>query len=247
MNTKLKALIIGFGIIMSLLVSGCVEKPSQNGNSVNTSSSATPFFPTQKNYTELSMLALLEGKLLLEDGCLRVDDNYNSYLPVWPYGFSLNTDGDVVTEVIDATGHPVARVGDKIKLGGGEIPHEYIVQYSAELPSDRCSGPYWIVGEVIPNKLDYTQEELKDLYLKHNITENDIKFARGELPNFLEGKTMKGNISEMHAIEEEARKQYIEKYGVDPGNPKLDEVHGILIPVEEVKRLVKIGRLIPSE
>ena len=122
----------------------------------------------------------------------------------------------------------------------------------------------------IPNKLEYTQEELIDLYLKYNITENDIKFAKGELPNFLEGTKLGGNtrvivtgeppegfkekvdydiidINESHAIEEDARKRYIEKYGVDPANPKVDEVYGILLPVEEVKRLVKIISLIPSE
>jgi hypothetical protein len=99
----------------------------------------------------------------------------------------------------------------------------------------------------IPNKLDYTQEELKDLYLKYNITENDIKFARGELPHFLEGTMLGGNTTtggistnESLVIEEDARKRYIEKYGVDPANPKVDEVYGILLPVEEVKRLVKI-------
>ena len=107
---------------------------------------------------------------------------------------------------------------------------------------------------VIPNKLKYTQEELKDLYLRYNITENDIKFARGELPHFLEGTILYGNTNivvisanESHAIEEAARKRYIEKYGVDPANPKVDEVYGILLPVEEVKRLVKIRSLIPSE
>jgi hypothetical protein len=106
----------------------------------------------------------------------------------------------------------------------------------------------------IPNKLDYTQEELKDLYLKYNITENDIKFARGELPHYLEGTILGGNTqtggistNESLAIEEDARKRYIEKYGVDPANPKVDEVYGILLPVEEVKRLVKIRSLIPSE
>ncbi|MDW7727715.1 MAG: hypothetical protein SCH70_11515 [Candidatus Methanoperedens sp.] len=90
--------------------------------------------------------------------------------------------------------------------------------------------------------------------MKYNITENDIKFARGELPHFIEGtildgNTMTGGIStnESLAIEEEARKRYIEKYGVDPANPKVDEVYGILLPVEEVKRLVKIGRLVPWE
>lgn len=100
---------------------------------------------------------------------------------------------------------------------------------------------------VIPNKLEYTEEELRDLYLKYNITENDIKFAKGELPNFLEGTTLGGNTSELISIEEDARKRYIEKYGVDPANPKVDEVYGILLPVEEVKRLVVIRSLIPSE
>ena len=105
---------------------------------------------------------------------------------------------------------------------------------------------------VIPNKLDYTQEELRNLYLKYNITENDIKFAKGELPNFREGTVLYGNTRVIvtntgEAIEEDARKRYIEKYGVDPANPKVDEVYGILLPVEEVKRLVKIRSLIPSE
>ncbi|MCZ7400217.1 MAG: hypothetical protein O8C62_11195 [Candidatus Methanoperedens sp.] len=106
----------------------------------------------------------------------------------------------------------------------------------------------------IPNKLDYTQEELKDQYLKYNITENDIKFARGELPHYLEGTVLDGNTTtggistnESLTIEEDARKLYIEKYGVDPANPKVDEVYGILLPVEEVKRLIKIRSLIPSE
>ncbi|MDW7728146.1 MAG: hypothetical protein SCH70_13785 [Candidatus Methanoperedens sp.] len=106
----------------------------------------------------------------------------------------------------------------------------------------------------IPNKLEYTQEELRDLYLRYNITENDIKFAKGELPNFLEGTVLDGTTTtrgissnESQAIEEEARKRYIEKYGVDPANPKLDEIGGILIPVGEARRLVIIGRLIPWE
>ncbi len=145
MNPKLKVLIIGFGIIMLILVSGCVEKPSQDGISI-TSLSTAPFFPTQKNYTEHTMLALLEGKLVLEDGCLRADN----YLLVWPYGFSISADGKVI-QIVDNTGKPIARVGDKIKLsgGGGEMPREIIANYSKELPSDRCSGPYWIVGQVI--------------------------------------------------------------------------------------------------
>ncbi len=33
---------------------------------------------------------------------------------------------------------------------------------------------------------DFTEKELHVLYAKYNITENDIKFARGELPHFLD-------------------------------------------------------------
>lgn len=127
---------------MSILISGCVEKTQQNDKSVNTSTS-TPFFPVQKDPNPASqMTALLKGELVLLNGCLRVDN----YLLVWPHGFSTSTD-DKVIRIIDNTGKPIARVGDKVKLGGGggEMPDELIAQYSAELPSNRCSGPYWIV------------------------------------------------------------------------------------------------------
>jgi len=140
MNLRLKVLMIG--IIMSILISGCVEKTQQNDKSVNTSTS-TPFFPVQKDPNSASqMTALLKGELILVNGCLRVDN----YLLVWPHGFSISTDGEVI-QIIDNTGKPIARVGDKIKLGGGggEMPREIVAKYSAELPSDRCPGPYWII------------------------------------------------------------------------------------------------------
>ncbi|WP_440955178.1 hypothetical protein ACSAZK_16870 [Methanosarcina sp. Mfa9] len=112
--------------------------------------------------------------------------------------------------------------------------------------------------------VSYTDAELQELYEKYNITENDIKFARGELPHYLEGTVFHGNFSvlvtetgeppegskegvdydvvmseqEMSNIMEEARADYIEKYGVDPANPKLDEVKGYLIPTQEAGKLV---------
>jgi len=141
MNLKLKVLMIG--IIISILTSGCIEGPQQIDKSVNTSTS-TPFFPQQKENITIYMDAELVGELVLERGCLRVDDD----LLVWPHGFAVSTENRV-TQIIDNNGQPIIRVGDKIKLGGGEMPSEHIAQYSADLPSDRCSGPYWIVGEVL--------------------------------------------------------------------------------------------------
>lgn len=120
----------------------------------NVSVSSVPFFPTAKEPATLYMQALLSDKpevLELVGGCLRVNNGYDNYLLVWPYGFSLYTEGDLI-QVIDDTGQSVVRVGDKIKVGGGECAgctNKDIAKFSAELPSDRCSGPYWIVAEVI--------------------------------------------------------------------------------------------------
>ncbi len=112
--------------------------------------------------------------------------------------------------------------------------------------------------------MSYTDAELQDLYEKYNITENDLKFARGELPHYLEDTVFQNNSSvlvtetgeppegskegadydvvlseqEMSKIMEDARAAYIEKYGVDPANPKLDEVKGYLIPTQEAGKLV---------
>ena len=71
--------------------------------------------------------------------------------PAKSYMQALLSDQIGIIQIIDDKGQPLMRVGDKIKLGGGggEMSGEIIAKYSADLPSDRCSGPYFIVGEVI--------------------------------------------------------------------------------------------------
>lgn len=124
-----------------LLVTACNDSPV-------TTLSPTPFFPQQRDARPDTMSALLVGELVLVDGCLRVNDSDgNNYLLVWPRGFSLRTKGNVI-QVVDSAGQPVARVGDKLKVSGGEAPAEHIAKYSAQLPSG-CPGPYWIVGSEI--------------------------------------------------------------------------------------------------
>ncbi|CEG13800.1 hypothetical protein MSIBF_A510005 [groundwater metagenome] len=75
----------------------------------------------------------------------------SKYLIIWPYGFSLKTNKEGAIQVIDDAGQPVVHVGDKIGFGGGECAGctgEDIAKISAQLPNDRCPGPYWIVGEI---------------------------------------------------------------------------------------------------
>ena len=137
--------------IMEYNTDGVIRSNDLNDKPINTSSS-TPFFPVANKPSESVMTALLKGELTLENGCLRVNNNYNNYLLVWPYGFSLSTDKDGVIQVFDDAGRAVVRVGDRVRFGGGadETPDGDVAKYySAQLPSDRCSGPYWIVGEVI--------------------------------------------------------------------------------------------------
>lgn len=130
-----------------------------------------------------------------------------------------------------------------------------------------------ISGQLTKKGSDYSDEELQALYDKYEITENDIKFARGELPNYLNGTILSSDkivvvtedgipgkgtaegvdydiiISEQEMIDiiEYAKTEYIAKYGVDPENPKLDSVNGYLLPVQEVNRLVKSGQIVPEE
>ncbi len=137
-----------YGVIKASLKNWEIKNVVQSDN-VNVL--AAPFFPTQKEPATSYMQALLGAdnpeELIIKDGCLRA----GGFLLVWPYGFSLSADNGTF-QVIDSTGQIVARVGDKIKVGGGtdETPDGRVARgYSAQLPSGRCSGPYWIVGEVI--------------------------------------------------------------------------------------------------
>lgn len=127
-------------------------------------------------------------------------------------------------------------------------------------------------GVMTETNLTFTTTELNDLYKKYNISENDLKFAKNELPNYLEGTILNSDqiviatenglppadlpkennckiIShkEMSDIMKEARAKYIQKYGVDPANPKIDIINGYSIPTQEAENLVSSGKLVLQE
>jgi hypothetical protein len=123
-------------------------------NSSVTVGRPTMFFPIQKkpdpNY--IYPTALFEGKLVLDNNSLRLKAFWStSDLLIWPYGYSPRI-VDKQIQVIDNDGQLVGRLGDKIKVGGGEVPSEIIEKYiGQELPDD-SEGPYWLVSHVIDNK-----------------------------------------------------------------------------------------------
>jgi len=98
-----------------------------------------------------AMTALLIGKLVLRDGCLRADppNAGDSHLLIWPPEFTLVVRGQAI-EVLDDRKEVVGRVGEYIYMGGGEGGSEdpqitALTAVSSGLTRG-CRRPYWIVG-----------------------------------------------------------------------------------------------------
>jgi hypothetical protein len=113
------------------------------------------------------MQALMIGRLVLVDGCLRVESFHGdeSLLAIWPPEFGLAAEGDEI-HVLDGAGQVVARVGEEVYMGGGGGSASGLADCVREQLPAACRGPYWIVGdEVRPNlKRDsslFTLEEIE--------------------------------------------------------------------------------------
>lgn len=112
------------------------------------------FFPKQLSGPVDVMTSLTRGDLTLDGkGCLHVEEpKYNTdSVPVWPAGFGVNTSGDEV-RVLDEDGRILGEVGQRIKLGGGEISEKALDGNDLmEKPLlgellERCPGDYWLVS-----------------------------------------------------------------------------------------------------
>jgi hypothetical protein len=145
--------------LVCVLVTVLITSTSCHDNSFTTAPTA-PYFPVQKepDPSYIYPAALAEGKLVLDNSNLRLKPSWGKgdvwskgELLVWPYGYSLRINGKQI-QIIDNDGQLVARVGDKIKVGGGEVPAEIVEIYTGKRPPDECPGPYWLVSEVIDNE-----------------------------------------------------------------------------------------------
>jgi hypothetical protein len=106
----------------------------------------TPFFLKERDPQNVYLLADLRGELVVADGCIRINSiDGKSYLPIWPYGFSLQIKGNLI-QILDATDQFVAQVGDNLFISGGIMPGEHRTVYARQPIPVNCPGPYWIVG-----------------------------------------------------------------------------------------------------
>lgn len=109
------------------------------------------------------MTALGGGTLFVDDGCIRMGDpagnprRGHADVVVWPYGYSLSGQhGEVF--VLNAQGEVVARVGDEVRLGGGQISKNGLAstpegerrafeEYRQKMGvPERCRGPLWVAS-----------------------------------------------------------------------------------------------------
>jgi hypothetical protein len=95
--------------------------------------------------------APLIGTLTLWGRCpeVQIASDQRRYTPLWPAGYGARVEHGEL-EIVDGEGQLVARVGDEVRLPGGEIPGDWdsprYRRLHDELPCV-CNGPYWVVAD----------------------------------------------------------------------------------------------------
>jgi len=110
------------------------------------SATSTPGLTATPQLVATRLTAEVYGRLILVDDCLRVNTDYGtSYLLVWPPGFTVDIEGDVV-KVVDTVMREKAewRVGEMVWVGGGEAPG--LEERTRQSVPAHCPGPYWLAG-----------------------------------------------------------------------------------------------------
>ena len=95
------------------------------------------------------LAAAIGGSLIEEDGCLRIGDSSGSDAIVWQRDvLEVERQGNTF-QIIESDKQPVTwRLGDEISGGGGQIGAQIADEHAGAGFSERCPGPYWLLGIV---------------------------------------------------------------------------------------------------
>lgn len=135
---------------LSVVLAGCMTTGADSGPQQDDQpQDGEVHFLRQRPSDAPNMLAPYEGELVLSEACLRIqnDDGGTGYTAIWPYEFSLNTQGDSV-QILNGDKEVVAQVGDQISVSGGEIPQLSPDEFEDNFigSATQCASPYWIVN-----------------------------------------------------------------------------------------------------
>jgi hypothetical protein len=152
-------LLTGLIAISSVCIMGCNKNEDINESDI--------YFPAAKEAQLGYPMGAIRGTLIFDGKYLRLRVEFivenvmitpgTEYLVIWPYGYSVNVeDGEI--QILDESGQVVARVGDYIRLGGGEtdkivVEENYIGEslpddIEESLPDD-YEHPYWLASGII--------------------------------------------------------------------------------------------------
>ena len=125
-------------VAMLFVLAGCMS--AQRDDEV--------YFLREKQNDAPDFLALLEGKLILDEGCLSIQsvDGGARYAAIWPFEFDFSAESGNV-EILNGDDQIVARVGNQLRVSGGELPNMSQEEFEQNyLGAFQCSGPYWLVN-----------------------------------------------------------------------------------------------------
>jgi hypothetical protein len=108
------------------------------------------FFPHQRPVRIGYPDAELHGTLIMDDGCLRtkVSAGDPGTVPLWPANFDLDASGDEI-QVVNGKDRVVARVGEEVSMGGGEVGKEtleennILSEQTRRVLFERCPEDYY--------------------------------------------------------------------------------------------------------
>lgn len=87
------------------------------------------------------------GRLVLQDGCLRLQTGTESWQLVWPETYTVTVHGETVF-IEGPRGSLTATLGQEVAMGGGALSSYTAIQRlraQGAIPP-QCEGPYWEVG-----------------------------------------------------------------------------------------------------
>ena len=138
------------------------QRPTYDPPSQVPKKQAGLFFPQVPEPPGSVTGALGSGRLFVKDRCIYMGTGRYGDVVVWPYGYSLSR-GNGEIRVVNASGKVVAKVGDEVSMGGGQItqgeagptPEAARRQFEEKRGElgvpDRCRGPLWVSSGVITN------------------------------------------------------------------------------------------------
>jgi hypothetical protein len=138
--------LLGYLALLLLLLAGCALQPAPRPSTL---AHPTVLMLHHELRPETGIpTGVVDGELQATDGCLRIHAASTTYVPLWPAGWMLASDGTLR----DADGLVAGTVGGTYRFGGGEVKGQAEAdRHTAGRASAVCPAQaYWLVTEVLP-------------------------------------------------------------------------------------------------